>query len=195
MNKLLIGLICLFGLLSCKGKKKNEAADAKFFPVLSFLKGQAKNIDTSLYRIVKVETIDSTPVTTYIKREDFSKNAKDFLELPDITSDDLKDDYEETKMFDDALNAVILSYNTKKNNEVRREDVMLNPTNESGNSEVKNIIVNTLLSNSDSTVEKNMVWSVNKRFIVITKIQKPNQPEKIKKLEVIWNDFPDQTKM
>jgi hypothetical protein len=152
-----------------------------------------KNIDTSLYRIVKVETIDSASTTTYIKREEFQKYAKDFLDLPDISSEKWMDDYEETKMFDDVLNNVILTYTTTKpDNEVRREDVMLEPTNASGNSEVKNIIINTLQSNNDSTIEKNMVWYVNKRFTVVTKIQKSNRPEKIKKLELIWNDFPDQ---
>jgi hypothetical protein len=193
MNKLLAGLICIACLAGCKAKKKETDEESKFFPVLSFIKGQAKDIDTSLYRIVKVETIDSASTTTYIKREEFNKYAKDFLDLPDISSDKWKDDYEETKMFDDVLNNVILTYTTTKpDNEVRREDVMLDPTNASGNSEVKNIIINTLQSKGDSTIEKNMVWYVNKRFTVVTKIQKANQPEKIKKLELIWNDFPDQ---
>jgi hypothetical protein len=72
---------------------------------------------------------------------------------------------------------------------------MLEPTNESGNSEVKTVIIHTIKSEGDSTVEKNMVWYVNKRFTVITKIQKADRPEKITKLEVIWNDFTDQTQM
>jgi hypothetical protein len=196
MNKLLTGLICLVLLAACKNKKKQDDGENQFFPVLSFLKGQAKHIDTSLYRIVKVETVDSTSTTTYIKRGEFKDYAKDFLELPDISSDKWKDDYEETRMFDDALNNVILTYTTKdEDNEVRREDVMLEPTNASGNSEVKTVIINKIKSSGDSTVEKNMVWYVNKRFTVITKIQKANQPEKIRKVEVIWNDFPEQTQM
>ena len=194
MNKLLISFVFALCLPACKSKKKNETQDAQYFPVLSFLKGQVKNIDTSLYRIIKIETIDTNSTTTYIRREDFNKYAKDFLELPDISSDKWKDDYEETKMFDDALNNVILTYTTTKDdNKVRREDVMLEPTNASGNSEVKNIIINTLQPGGDSTIEKNMVWYVNKRFIVVTKTQKANEPEKVKKLEVIWNDFSDQT--
>jgi hypothetical protein len=40
-----------------------------------------------------------------------------------------------------------------------------------------------------------MVWYAGKRFTIITKVQKANQPEKIKKLEVIWNDFTDQANM
>jgi hypothetical protein len=194
MNKLLLGFVFTICLSACKSKQKKDTQDGQYFPVLSFLKGQAKDIDTSLYRIIKVETVDSNSTTTYIKREDFNKYAKDFLDLPDISSDKWKDDYEETKMFDDVLNNVILTYTTTKDgNKVRREDVMLEPTNASGNSEVKNIIINTLQPGGDSTIEKNMVWYVNKRFIVVTKIQKANQPEKVKKLEVIWNDFSDQT--
>lgn len=194
MNKLWIGLVGIGCLLSCKNKNKDDNSNTQFFPVVSFLKGQAKDIDTSLYRIVKIETVDSTSTTAYIKREDFKRYAKDFLELPDISSNKWKDDYEETKMFDDALNNVILTYTTtEKHNKVQREDVMLEPTNASGNSEVKTIIITTVESNSDSTVEKNMVWYVNKRFTIVTKVEKPNQAESIKKLEVIWNDFSDQT--
>ena len=195
MNKCLIGVICLL-CISCKHKKKNVGEDTAYFPVVSFLKGQAKHIDTSLYRIVKIETIDSTTSTSYIRREEFEKYAKDFLDLPDISSDKWKDDYEETKMFDQELNKVILTYmTTEPDNKVRREDVMLEPTNASGNSEVQNVIINTLHTQDDSTIEKNMVWYVNKRFTIITKVQKRDKPEKIRKLEVIWNDFSDQTKM
>jgi hypothetical protein len=193
MNRILITLGTIIFLTACKNNTPQEEKDASFFPVVSFIKGQIINIDTSLYRIVKVETVDTIKQTTYIKREDFRKYAKDFLELPDISSSKYKDDYQETKVFDDVLNQVILSYTTTDDeNSVRREDVMLNPTNESGNSEVKNIIINTLEQAKDSSIEKNMVWYAGKRFTIITKVQKANQPEKIKKLEVIWNDFSDQ---
>ena len=193
MNRILITLGTIIFLSACKNNTPQEEKDASFFPVVSFIKGQIINIDTSLYRIVKVETVDTIKQTTYIKREDFRKYAKDFLELPDISSSKYKDDYQETKVFDDVLNQVILSYTTTDDeNSVRREDVMLNPTNESGNSEVKNIIINTLEQAKDSSIEKNMVWYAGKRFTIITKVQKANQPEKIKKLEVIWNDFSDQ---
>lgn len=196
MNKLLTGLIFTVCLTACRDRNEQDNTDQQFFPVLSFLKGQVRNIDTSLYRIVKIETIDSRSATSYIKREEFGNCAKDFLELPDISSGKWKDDYKETRMFDDALNNVILTYTTTdEDNEVRREDVMLEPTNAEGNSEVKTIIIKQIKSRGDSTVEKDMVWYVNKRFTVITKIQKADQPEKIKKLEVIWNDFPEQTEM
>jgi hypothetical protein len=196
MNRILFTIGTIIFFTACKNNTPQEEKDASYFPVVSFIKGQIKNIDTSLYRIVKVETVDTIKQITYIKREDFRKYAKDFLDLPDISSSKYKDDYQETKMFDDVLNKVILSYTTTvEDNPVKREDVMLNPTNESGNSEVKNIIINTLEQAKDSSIEKNMVWYSGKRFTIITKVQKANQPEKIKKLEVIWNDFTDQANM
>lgn len=189
-----LGVLCFLAYLSsCKNNAANDSADGTYFPVVSFLKGQVLDIDTSLYRIVKIETINGVAQTSYIKREDFRKVAKEFLTLPDITSKRLKKHYEETKMFDDALNSVVLTYTTSEADlTVRREDVVLNPTNASGNSEVTTIIVNTLQNLENTTIEKNMVWYVNKRFTIVTKTQTATQPEQIKKVEVIWNDFNDQ---
>lgn len=194
-RSLFLCLSALF-LFACKNEKKTEDGEAAFFPVLSFIRGQVKTIDTSLYRIVKIETVDTVSRSTYIRREDFKTYAQPFLELPDIASDKWKDDYEETKMFDDAMNKVILTYTAKDNeNEVRRQDVMLNPTNADGNSEVQTIIINTESDKGDSTMLTTMVWYVNKRFTVVSRVQKPNVPEKVRKLEVIWNDFTDQTSL
>src|SRR5206468_6928722 len=97
-------------------------------PVISFLKGQVKDIDTSLYRIIKIETVNNKIDTEYIKREDFKKYAREFTDLPDITSDNLKDDYQETKTYDDVLKSYILTYTTNsKDREIVKEDVMINP--------------------------------------------------------------------
>lgn len=192
MKKFFICLLCILLFYSCKSKKKNAGADATYFPVLSFLKGQASGIDTSLYRIVKVETTDSFSDTAFIARENFHEVAKDFFSIPDISSGKWKDDYKEDKMYDDVLKNVILTYTTTEtDNEIKREDVVLEP-NDNGNSEVKTIIINKWQSNKDSTIEKNMVWYVNKRFTIVTKIQKANSPEKIKTVQVVWNDFPNQ---
>ena len=53
---LFIALVFAF-VISCKGKK-NEPKE-KFFPVLSYLKSQVADIDTSLYSIRKVIYVDS----------------------------------------------------------------------------------------------------------------------------------------
>ena len=179
-------------LLACKAKTKHDDKKVSYFPVVSYLRGQAADIDTSLYRIIKIETYDSTTDTSYIKREEFRNYAKDFLDLPDISSKKWKDDYEESQIYDEDLKSIILSYTTNDSTkEVQKEDVMVEPQpDEHGNSQVRTIIIDKWSTTEDSTVHENMVWQTNKRFLIVKKIQKNNQPEKIRKLEVIWNDFP-----
>ena len=78
VSAVLLLTICFY--CSCK-QKKNDA-----FPAIDFIKAQVANVDTSLYRILKLVSVtDSTYDTTFVKREEFRHLAKDFLETPDIS--------------------------------------------------------------------------------------------------------------
>ena len=193
MNRWMIILCLTVACTACKHKKKpvNPNSDGAFFPVVSFIRGQVKDIDTSLYRIIKIETTDNRTDTQFIKREDFKTFAKDFTNLPDISSDKLKDDYQETKTFDDVLKSFILTYSTDvKDNEIQKEDVMIDPEpDENGNSRVRSIIIDEWPNHGDTIIHKSLLWQTNKRFLVVTKIDAPGVPEKITRLEVVWNDF------
>lgn len=193
MNRMIIVLCLSLIVVCCRHKKKklNPNTDGAFFPVVSFIRGQVIDIDTSLYRIIKIETQDNHTDTQYIKREDFKTYAKDFTDLPDISSDKLKDDYEETKTYDDVLKSFILTYSTQvKENEIQKEDVMIDPEpDENGNSKVRSIIVDVWPSHGDTIIHKSLLWQTNKRFLVVTKTDAPGLPEKITRLEVVWNDF------
>jgi hypothetical protein len=187
MNKLFLLLISLLIFNSCKEDKPENTTE--FFPVTDFLKSQVKHVDTSLYRILKIETLNGRPDSSYLKREEFSKIARDFIEIPDISAKKIKNDYQETQMYDESLNGIILTYTTsERDNKVQRQDVILGQANEDGNTDVATIIVHTIENSRTKSVEKNMVWYVNKRFIIVTKTNTADQPEKIEKLEVIWNE-------
>ena len=191
MNRLLL-LLALAPFLSCGGKKKKEDT-GPMFPVLSYLKSQARHVDTSLYRLVKIETANGRSDTSYIAREAFKTYAAAFLQLPDISSPKWSDDYEETRMFDDMLNNSVLTYTTtEEDNEVRRADVVIDGMADAeGNTPVNTIIIHQVKQEGGNTVSRNMVWYVNKRFTIITKTGSAQEPEQIKKLEIIWNDFPE----
>jgi hypothetical protein len=186
MNKLLLLLSALVFLIGCKDEKPENTTE--FFPVTDYLKSQVKHVDTSLYRIIKIESANGRSDTSFLKREEFSKIARDFVEIPDIAAKKIKNDYEETQMYDESLQSIILTYTTsERENKVQRQDVILGQANEDGNSDVSTIIVHTMENSKKTSIEKNMVWYVNKRFIIVTKTNTANQPEKIEKLEVIWN--------
>lgn len=191
MNKWLFGFLLLALCASCKSKKKKEtdADNAKFFPVLSFLQSQVKEMDTSLYTITKIETINGKTDTTFIPREEFRKYAKDFLEIPDITEKKWKGDYNEATDYDTTIGRAVFIYSaTDPELELQQQHVTILPTF-GGNDEVKTIFLHKIINDDDSTVEKKMYWEVKNYFIITTIVQKEDNPEQVRKLQVYWKGF------
>jgi hypothetical protein len=168
----------------CK-QKKNDV-----FPAIDFIKGQIANVDTSVYRIVKlVPVTDSTYDTSYVKREDFKNLAKDFVETPDI-SKKFGGKYTEERMMNNELGlAVFIATTRDEDLEVRRQEVRILP--DPPNDKVKSIYIERLNGNGDSSVLKRMTWYADRRFQIITITQKKNQEEKTSVMQVVWNDQAD----
>jgi hypothetical protein len=184
MNKWIF-LAVLTILTCCKSKKDEE--DKTLVSVLSLINQQVKSVDTSLYRITVIQKVDSTADTTVISREDFRKYAKDFLTIPDISSEKLKGDYEESNTYDKDMEMALFTYTAiDPDVEIRRETLMLEPDPAGGDSKVNTILVNSIRADGDSTIEKNMTWHMDNRFQVVTKVRKDKQPEKIRILQVRW---------
>jgi hypothetical protein len=179
----------LLSCLACKSKKKEEPGKEKFFPVLSFIKSQVAHVDSSLYSIRKIIYVDSTRNDTiYFKREQFHDLAADFLSLPDLSSSKYEDRFKEEKQFDETLNRVIITYQPLEpgKEEIQRQEVLIQP-GPSGD-KVTSIIIDYFINNKDSSVQKRMLWQVDKSFQVATMRQLPGQPETNSTLRVIWNE-------
>ncbi len=188
MNKAALLFFIVAFCTACKQKKKPESDvdNTQFFPVVSYLQSQVKDVDTSLYFITKIETANNRSDTLVISREDFRKYAKDFLELPDITDKKWKGDYTEITQYDSSMGRALFFYTAvDEDAELKRQDVTIMPTF-GGNDEVKTIYVHLIKDGKDSTVEKKMFWEVDKHFSIVTIVQKENAPEQIKKLQVHW---------
>ena len=176
-------------LLCCKNKKENAGEDSSFFPTLSFIKSQVAHVDTSVYRIIKIVKTENGTDTSFLRREDFREAAKDFLTLPDLSSEKWKDDYTETEFFDPGLQQVVLNYMPKDAGaEITRQAVMIEPG--AGGDKVKSLFISRTLAGDDSLINKVLFWEVDKRFKIVTTIEKPGIPKKNETVEVIWNDFP-----
>lgn len=187
MKKWLI-FIPVFLLLACgEDKEEENAADnSAFLPVASILRGQIKDVDTSLYNIMKIETKEK-PETTFIKREEFKKYAADFLSLPDLTQKKWKGDYEEANFYDESLESFIHSYTaTDEDLETRKQEVLTTQSPD-GQLHIKTIMAETYEEEKGTAVRKNLIWHVDRRFQVITTRQKKNGTEEVEKLQVIWN--------
>jgi hypothetical protein len=184
--------ICLlfFGCLwSGCGEKKDKVPKEKFFPVLSFLKSQVKDIDTSLYAIKKLIPLDSLHTdTVYIPREKFREEAHDFLSIPDLALPEYANRYKEEKQMDETLGRVMLIY-TPINPEkeiIQRQAVWIKQ--DPSEDKITNIIINSVVNSKDSLVEKEMLWKVGESFLVRATRQLPGQPETNSTVKVVWNE-------
>lgn len=185
MKKWLICPLLVSFIFGCKTKTKEDSTTA-YFSVVAYLSQEVKQMDSLPLHFTKIVSVDSTGDTTRITKEEFRNYAKEFLTLPDISSDDNKKNYTEMNDFDEALNTVLLMYTAKREDaEVRRETVMMEPA-ENSNARVKTILVNTFKPEGDSTVEKNMTWHIGRRFQIVTKTNKPNHQEKINTVMIQW---------
>ncbi len=183
MNKLLVCLLLLSVFASCKSKPDSTKV---YFSVVNFIGSQVRQVDTTQLSFTKITTVDSLSDTSKITKEEFNRHAKEFLALPDIASSDKMNDFKETNDYDETLGDVLLIYTPKKDDaEIRNETIMMQP-DDNGNTHVKTILINTINTGKDSTVEKNMTWHVDKRFQIVTKTDKPNQPEKINTIIIQW---------
>jgi hypothetical protein len=176
--------ICVI-MIGCDSKKKEQAEGEERFPVLAFIKSQIADIDTSLYSISMIVTADTLSDTTYIPREKFRDAAKDFLTIPDLASPKFAGRYTEDKHFDETLNKVLIAYTPvdPEKEEIQREEVLVNAAGD----KVTNIIIHRALNTKDSSVQKRMLWQMDRSFQVTTIRQLPGQPETISTVRVLWN--------
>lgn len=192
LRRLFCFLFLVSTVIACKHKSRAAGDAADFFPVVSYLRSQIRHIDTSLYSLTQITTHNGSTDTAYLRREDFSAAAQDFLSLPDLNNDDLRSKYAETKLYDEDLKKVVLSYAPKDGNDfdqITRQDVLIEPGDETAD-QVQTIYIETLLNKGDSAVQKKLTWNVAKGFQVIRVVTRPGTPEVVQTTDVSWRGAP-----
>jgi hypothetical protein len=188
MKYLLLAVLFVSVFTSCKETKKTP--EKKYVSVLSLIKEQVAHVDTSLYAIVKVVSTDSLHNDTfYIRREDFAAETKEFLEIPDLSDKKVAKRFKEETLYDNSLNRVVITY-TPENPEreiIQKQELLVIPDALTGD-KVSNIIINSSIINRDSSVQKNMLWQMNKSFQITTTRRLPGQPETTTITRVTWKE-------
>jgi hypothetical protein len=187
MNRSAFFLLFLVLVAACKAQE----IETDYFPVRSYLQSQVRHIDTSIYAIVKISKAQGKTDTAYLRREDFKAAAQDFLSLPDVASKKLSKKYAETKLYDEDLKKVVITYLPKDKadyEQITREEVLIEPGSASSNDQVATVYIETAESDGDSTVQKKMTWNVSGNFQVIKLINKQGQPEVVQTTDVTWTD-------
>ncbi len=188
MKKILVSLIIIIAVLySCKQDKK--PAGKPFISVPSLVRAQVNQVDTSLFVIRKIVTVDSTSDTSFVRREDFATEAKEFLELPDLADPKVAKDYkQDSAIYEEFLNRVIITYRpVNKDASIRKEELLITPSLMEGD-HFNSIMISTFDQDRNGSVQKEMLWRMDKSFQVVTTVQSPGQPEKTRIVKLIWNE-------
>lgn len=182
--------LLVFGILlpGCQQKKPEE--DKNFISVLSLIEKQVAHVDTALYAITKITIKDSVHSDTdYIKRENFRAAAKEFLDIPDLSNTKVAKRYKEETRYDELLNRVIITYSpiNPKEEEIQKQEILVTPNLAAGD-QVNNIIIESVKYNRNGYTRKNMLWQIDKSFIITITTQQPGEQEIITTTKVTWND-------
>ena len=193
MKNLVIALPFLGILISCGHKEKKEYKP--YISLLSLIKGQVAHIDTSLYPIIKIVSFDSLRHdTSYIPREEFAKEARDFLDIPDLADQKVALRYkEDPPLYDETIGRVVIRYIPidPQKEEIKSQELLATPM-PGMDAKINNLIIIRQINNRDSFLQKKMLWEIDKSFQVVTTSQKPGQPEVTIVTRVVWNEDPYQ---
>lgn len=179
---LLSGIILL---AACSGNNENkfEQEDKNFYPIASFIKSELKLVDSLPLAVFKYTVINQKTDTQIVGKPEFRKIAESFIS-PDITVEPLKKKYKETVFMDATINSVTISYTTvDPNAEIRKIDVFINPETD----KVRNIYVEKMSNQGDSSVTRKMIWTSGKFFQVSTLYSFKNQPEQTLQEKYAWD--------
>jgi hypothetical protein len=193
MIKFGLPMIAVGLLFSCK--QKEDEPDTKFISVVAMIKAQVAHVDTSLNPIIKIVSRDSTQQDTIsLSREDFAREAKDFLDIPDLADKKVAKRYKQDEpMYDNMLGRVIFKYTPidPDKEEVKSQEFLATPV-PGKEAKINNIMIVREISNRDSFLQKKMLWQMDKSFQVVTTSQKPGQSEVTTVTRVVWNEDPYQ---
>jgi hypothetical protein len=195
MSRGIKGFLLLFSIVflsatSCRQKQKD--ASKKYISVLSIIEKQVAHIDTSLYSIRKINIVDSIQSdTAYIPREEFRTAAKDFLDIPDLSKQDIAARFKEETRYDSLIKRVIITYTplNPKTEVIQKQEILVSQEiMPDSSNKVSNIIIEKVKNNREGFWGQKMFWSTDKSFLITTTIQKPGKPEEITTIKVVWND-------
>jgi hypothetical protein len=188
--------VILLMITSCKDNEQPSAnksvsdstkINKAYFPVLDFLKGDIRMVDSFSAGIQKYTIIDGKTDSSYIPLEEFNRIAKEFLP-EDLSTETFEKNYKETSFFDQSTQLYTFTYSTdNKDLDVQRVDVLINNTQ--GFDKVKSVYIEKYIISADTSTVKKMYWKAGRSLLINSEtIRASNNPE-LKQLRVVWRNW------
>jgi hypothetical protein len=181
----ILPVLAVILMIGCN-ERKEEKQEPRI-SAISIIKGQLNKLDSSLYEFKKIERTEIKSDTTYLRRDEIRKLAAPFLSLPDIADQNLYKKYSEERLIQADQETLSITSTLKENEEgeIQRQMLIVGLSDIS-NAQVNSIFIDTYMDAGDSTIEKKLVWEIDKYFTIYTTVQKENQAVKNYFTKVEW---------
>ena len=183
-NCFIIPALLIIAFTACKGKKKSK--EEQPISAISIIKGQLNHLDTTIYEIIKYETVENSTDTAYLKKGEVARFAAPFLSLPDIADTKYNENYDEERLIDAQQQTLNITSTAKNPDAEIQKQIIIVGLADISNAKVQSIFIDRYIASGDSTIEQKLFWEVDKYFTVGDIIQKQNQPDKTRLTRVAW---------
>lgn len=170
------GIIAVLTLLlfSCSDGSVEEPLDQneidttkpkEYFPLLSFLKGEIRAVDSLPVGIKVYRTINGHTDSGYIKPGEFHTLAEEFL-TPELEEEKFRNIYNESSFYDRGSKSSTFYYETQDQvAKVKRIDIITKATDTYD--KVTSIFIEKMDRQGDSVIFKKLMWKPGQEFQVI----------------------------
>ena len=159
----------------------------QFFPVLDYLKGEVRNVDTFATAVRRYTTIDGKTDSGYIPVEQFNRIMDEFLPA-ELNRENFEKYYSESSFYDQTTQTSTFTYSTKNDDlEFHRIDVLVQGTESFD--KVSSIYMEKFTGNDDSSTIKKVLLVGGKSLMVNSETSVKNKNPIVKQERFVWNDL------
>ena len=189
-------ILLAFTLANCGGnnqtgteaaRQEEDTTKVSFFPVTSFLKGQAAELDSMQITFLHTVTINNKTDSVWEKRENIGQILKPFF-AEEINDSNLVAYFKPTKFFDQTINAVTFTYDPIKplpdSLTLRHWDLYINP--ETG--KVTKLYMIREMSGAGKKITLQQTWQTGKWAKLVTLSHESGDSIKlVREDKLTWN--------
>ncbi len=159
----------------------------QFFPVLDYLRGEVKMVDSFATAIRQYVTVNGKTDSGFISPAQFREVMEEYLSA-DLSKENFEKYYSESSFFDQGTQTSTFTYSTKNDElEFHRIDVLVQGTE--SYDKVSSIYLEKFAANDDSSVVKKILLRNGISVMINSEVTKGNAPPVVKQEKFVWNDF------
>lgn len=157
----------------------------QFFPILDYLKGELRYVDSFGAAIKQYITVDGKTDSGYVQVDQFRNTMQEFLPV-ELSKENFEKYYSESSFYDETTQSSTFTYSTKNDDlEFHRIDVLVQGTE--SYDRVSSIYMEKFTGNNDSSVIKKMLLVGGKMVVINSETTVRKSKPVLKQEKLVWN--------